>query len=143
MCGVNALEMWGAQGALTKITQGAALTNEWSNSSRFMVVSSPRQVRRGDVRGMPLVHHHDFVSDLPPRHRFGMKKFHGVLKFLRRDQVISTKQVRRCCFPVIFHAGAPKRAGLCCVLTLVGQQRERSQGGGGSPEIFANDLPYQ
>ena len=42
---------------------------------------------------MPIIHHHDYVSDLPARHRFAMKKFHGVMKFLRKDNIVSMKQV--------------------------------------------------
>ena len=52
------------------------------------------QLCRGEISGLPILHHHDYVSDLPPRHRFAMKKFHGVMKFLRRDNVVSMKQVR-------------------------------------------------
>ncbi|ELT95017.1 hypothetical protein CAPTEDRAFT_228874 [Capitella teleta] len=42
---------------------------------------------------LPIIHHHDYVSTLPRKHRFAMRKFHGVLEYLKRDQVITMKQV--------------------------------------------------
>ena len=42
---------------------------------------------------LPFVHHHDFVSNLPPNHRFPMKKFHGIMKYLRVQNVVAMKQV--------------------------------------------------
>lgn len=43
--------------------------------------------------GLPIIHHYDYVSELPINHRFAMRKFHGVLKYLKLDHVISMKQV--------------------------------------------------
>ncbi|XP_063217477.1 uncharacterized protein SYNPCC7002_A1628-like isoform X2 [Bacillus rossius redtenbacheri] len=49
---------------------------------------------------LPIVHHHGYVCDLPPNHRFPMAKFHKVLDYLIKDgvivphnQVISPQQV--------------------------------------------------
>ena len=53
--------------------------------------------------GVPVIHHHGYVSNLPPRHRFPMRKFHGVMRYLRRDHVISMKQVNK---PEEISAGA-------------------------------------
>ena len=52
------------------------------------------QIKQMKSDGLPVVHHHGYVSDLPANHRFAMRKFHGVIKFLRKDNVISMKQVR-------------------------------------------------
>ena len=51
------------------------------------------QVTRYESKGLPIVHHYKYVSELPVGHRFAMKKFHGVLRYLRQDNVISMKQV--------------------------------------------------
>ncbi|KAK7476730.1 hypothetical protein BaRGS_00032023, partial [Batillaria attramentaria] len=50
-------------------------------------------VKRRECKGVPIVHHDKYVSELPLKHRFAMRKFHGVLRFLRTDGVISMKQV--------------------------------------------------
>ncbi|XP_046325811.2 uncharacterized protein SYNPCC7002_A1628-like isoform X1 [Haliotis rufescens] len=52
-----------------------------------------RQVKRAEMKGLPIIHHHGYVSDLPIKHRFAMRKFHGVMRYLRRDNVISSKQI--------------------------------------------------
>lgn len=52
-----------------------------------------RKVKRCECRGLPIVHHDKYVSELPLNHRFAMRKFHGVLRFLRIDDVISMKQI--------------------------------------------------
>ena len=41
------------------------------------------------LKGLPIIHHHGYVCELPPKHRFPMRKFHGVLQHLLRDGVIS------------------------------------------------------
>lgn len=51
------------------------------------------KVTRHESRGLPIVHHYKYVSELPVGHRFAMKKFHGVLRYLRRDNIISVKQI--------------------------------------------------
>ncbi|XP_030008076.1 uncharacterized protein hdac12 [Sphaeramia orbicularis] len=48
---------------------------------------------RHDSRGLPVVHHSDYVCDLPPNHRFPMGKFPRVFHFLLKDQVITEKQM--------------------------------------------------
>nr|XP_006628278.2 PREDICTED: uncharacterized protein SYNPCC7002_A1628-like [Lepisosteus oculatus] len=48
------------------------------------------------ARGLPVVHHSKYVCDLPPNHRFPMRKFPKVLNFLLKDQIITDKQV---CIP--------------------------------------------
>nr|XP_057937012.1 LOW QUALITY PROTEIN: uncharacterized protein SYNPCC7002_A1628-like [Doryrhamphus excisus] len=42
---------------------------------------------------MPIVHHDEYVCDLPANHRFPMAKFPRVLHCLIKDQIISDKQV--------------------------------------------------
>nr|CAK22358.1 class 4 HDAC protein [Platynereis dumerilii] len=42
---------------------------------------------------LPIIHHHDYVSELPKGHRFAMKKFHGVFNYLLKDNIIQMKQV--------------------------------------------------
>ncbi|OWF45289.1 uncharacterized protein LOC110457249 [Mizuhopecten yessoensis] len=51
------------------------------------------KVKRSEIVGLPIVHHHGYVSDLPIKHRFAMRKFHGVMRYLRKDNVISAKQM--------------------------------------------------
>ncbi|KAL8579941.1 hypothetical protein ACOMHN_060242 [Nucella lapillus] len=51
------------------------------------------KVKRKEFKGLPIVHHDKYVSQLPLNHRFAMRKFHGVLRFLRKDGVISMTQV--------------------------------------------------
>ncbi|KAM8854339.1 uncharacterized protein ACB058_010524 isoform 1-T1 [Synchiropus picturatus] len=51
------------------------------------------EVVRHESSGLPIVHHCGYVSELPPNHRFPMKKFPRVLHFLLKDQVITEKQV--------------------------------------------------
>ncbi|PSN50571.1 hypothetical protein C0J52_14768 [Blattella germanica] len=46
-----------------------------------------------NVKSLPIIHHHGYVCDLPPKHRFPMKKFHGVFEHLIKDGVISKDQV--------------------------------------------------
>ena len=43
--------------------------------------------------GLPIIHHVKYVSEFPIKHRFCMRKFHAVFRYLRMDQVISVKQV--------------------------------------------------
>lgn len=56
-------------------------------------IENVNKVKRLQSRGLPIVHHHGYVCDLPVSHRFAMKKFHGVMRHLRKDNVISAKQV--------------------------------------------------
>ncbi|KAK3100351.1 hypothetical protein FSP39_018565, partial [Pinctada imbricata] len=51
------------------------------------------KVKQLKSRGLPIVHHHGYVCDLPIKHRFAMKKFHGVMRYLKKDNVISSKQI--------------------------------------------------
>ena len=51
------------------------------------------QVSQQNHKGVPIVHHHGYVSDLPIGHRFAMRKFHGIFRYLKADNVISRKQV--------------------------------------------------
>ncbi|CAG0901051.1 unnamed protein product [Darwinula stevensoni] len=49
-----------------------------------------------DIQGLPIIHHPGYVCDLPPKHRFPMPKFHGVLNHLIKDGVVQpSKQVRK------------------------------------------------
>lgn len=52
-----------------------------------------QKVKRWECSGLPIVHHHKYVSELPLNHRFAMRKFHGVMRYLRTDGVISVKQI--------------------------------------------------
>ncbi|KAM8768104.1 uncharacterized protein AB9X84_019929 isoform 2-T2 [Acanthopagrus schlegelii] len=47
---------------------------------------------RPDSSGLPVVHHSQYVCDLPANHRFPMEKFPRVLHYLIQDQVITEKQ---------------------------------------------------
>ncbi|XP_036936046.1 uncharacterized protein SYNPCC7002_A1628 isoform X2 [Acanthopagrus latus] len=47
---------------------------------------------RPDSSGLPVVHHSQYVCDLPANHRFPMEKFPRVLHCLIQDQVITEKQ---------------------------------------------------
>lgn len=44
-------------------------------------------------KDLPIVHHKNYVCELPANHRFPMGKFPGVLHFLIKDQIITDKQV--------------------------------------------------
>ncbi|XP_028321485.1 uncharacterized protein hdac12 [Gouania willdenowi] len=48
---------------------------------------------RHESSGLPIVHHNQYVCELPVNHRFPMAKFPRVLHFLLKDQVITDKQV--------------------------------------------------
>lgn len=52
-----------------------------------------QKVKRLEIRGLPIIHHDGYVCDFPFKHRFAMRKFHGVLRYLRTDNVISMKQI--------------------------------------------------
>lgn len=58
---------------------------------------SSKKVTKYESKGLPIVHHYKYVSELPVGHRFAMKKFHGILRYLRQDNVISMKQVVEPC----------------------------------------------
>lgn len=51
------------------------------------------KVKRMEINGLPIIHHDGYVCEFPMKHRFAMRKFHGVLRFLKTDNVISMKQV--------------------------------------------------
>lgn len=51
------------------------------------------KVKRMEINGLPIIHHDGYVCEFPVKHRFAMRKFHGVLRFLKTDNVISMKQV--------------------------------------------------
>ncbi|XP_048777185.1 uncharacterized protein SYNPCC7002_A1628-like isoform X2 [Ostrea edulis] len=55
--------------------------------------SVPNLIKRMEVHGLPIVHHDGYVCEFPIKHRFAMRKFHGVLRHLRTDNVISMKQI--------------------------------------------------
>ena len=42
---------------------------------------------------LPLVHHHGFVCEIPPKHRFVMGKFDGLYNYLMMDRVVLPEQV--------------------------------------------------
>ncbi|XP_035828397.1 uncharacterized protein SYNPCC7002_A1628-like [Aplysia californica] len=50
-------------------------------------------VKQHKSPGLPIVHHSKYVCDFPLKHRFCMRKFHAVLRYLRSDGIISMKQV--------------------------------------------------
>ena len=43
---------------------------------------------------LPLVHHHGFVCEIPPKHRFVMGKFDGLYNYLMMDRVLAPEQVK-------------------------------------------------
>ncbi|XP_026149855.1 uncharacterized protein SYNPCC7002_A1628 [Mastacembelus armatus] len=51
------------------------------------------ELARHESSGLPIVHHSSYVCDLPPEHRFPMRKFPRVFHFLIKDQVITERQV--------------------------------------------------
>ncbi|KAG7243075.1 hypothetical protein INR49_016450 [Caranx melampygus] len=51
------------------------------------------EIVRHESSGLPVVHHRNYVCDLPPNHRFPMGKFPRVFHFLLKDQVITERQV--------------------------------------------------
>ncbi|TKS80782.1 Histone deacetylase 11 [Collichthys lucidus] len=48
---------------------------------------------RPESSGLPIIHHSQYVCELPAKHRFPMNKFPRVFHFLLQDQVITEKQV--------------------------------------------------
>lgn len=46
-----------------------------------------------EIHGLPIIHHDGYVCAFPIKHRFAMRKFHGVLRHLRTDNVVSMKQI--------------------------------------------------
>lgn len=48
-----------------------------------------------DSPPLPIIHHHGFVCEIPPNHRFVMGKFDGLFNFLMKDGVIGSEQVVR------------------------------------------------
>lgn len=71
----------------------------FSESLRVKVAAAATSCRsvhaevRRESSGLPVVHHSEYVCDLPANHRFPMGKFPRVLHFLLKDQVITEKQV--------------------------------------------------
>ncbi|XP_067010721.1 uncharacterized protein SYNPCC7002_A1628 [Anabrus simplex] len=45
------------------------------------------------LKGLPTIHHHGYVCELPPNHRFPMAKFHKVLECLLADGIVESSQV--------------------------------------------------
>ncbi|KAJ9601392.1 hypothetical protein L9F63_000416 [Diploptera punctata] len=41
------------------------------------------------IKGLPIIHHDGYVCELPPKHRFPMRKFHGVFEHLLKDGIIN------------------------------------------------------
>ncbi|XP_054258213.1 uncharacterized protein SYNPCC7002_A1628-like [Macrosteles quadrilineatus] len=54
-----------------------------------MTLSAKQLEQIKKLRGLPIVHHHGYVCDLPPNHRFPMAKFHKVFDFLLRDWIVN------------------------------------------------------
>ncbi|KAJ8028529.1 Histone deacetylase 11 [Holothuria leucospilota] len=46
-------------------------------------------------KNLPIIHHEDYVCDLPPNHRFPMPKFSKIYECLLKDGVIGKEQVSR------------------------------------------------
>lgn len=63
------------------------------NQSSLVSSDLINKVKQLKTTGVPIVHHHGYVCDLPINHRFAMRKFHGVMRYLRMDNVISSKQI--------------------------------------------------
>ena len=49
--------------------------------------------RRERHHSLPIVHHHGFVCEIPPKHRFVMGKFDGLFNYLMMDGVVTNGQV--------------------------------------------------
>ena len=49
--------------------------------------------RRRGRKSLPIVHHHGFVCEIPPNHRFVMGKFDGLYNYLMMDGVVEKEQV--------------------------------------------------
>lgn len=70
----------------------------WTWQTRALIICDltvnplTSQVRRESSR-LPIVHHSQYVCELPPNHRFPMGKFPRVLRSLIKDQVITEEQV--------------------------------------------------
>nr|CAD7417517.1 unnamed protein product [Timema poppensis] len=60
------------------------------HANELLTESSQTTLQR--LTGLPIVHHHGYVCELPPNHRFPMPKFHKVLEFLIKDNVISREK---------------------------------------------------
>jgi len=43
--------------------------------------------------GLPIIHHHGLVCEIPPTHRFVMGKFDGLFNYLMKDGVVDSRQV--------------------------------------------------
>ena len=50
-------------------------------------------MKKMEIHGLPIIHHDGYVCAFPIKHRFAMRKFHGVLRHLRTDNVVSMKQI--------------------------------------------------
>ena len=61
----------------------------------FGLESTAEFLRLRGRRLLPIVHHHGFVCQIPPNHRFVMGKFDGLLNHLMVDGVVDEKQVKR------------------------------------------------
>merc|ERR1712142_23888 len=51
--------------------------------------------RRERHHSLPIVHHHGFVCEIPPKHRFVMGKFDGLFNYLMMDGVVTNGQLVR------------------------------------------------
>ncbi|KAL3878650.1 hypothetical protein ACJMK2_030981 [Sinanodonta woodiana] len=75
-----------SQQNLSRFIRRCSTVNSEENSFKTMI-------KRLESKGLPIVHHHGYVCDLPVNHQFPMKKFHGVMHHLKVDNVISMRQV--------------------------------------------------
>nr|CAD7400423.1 unnamed protein product [Timema cristinae] len=67
-----------------------SLSCEKTHTNELLTESSQTTLQR--LTGLPIVHHHGYVCELPHNHRFPMPKFHKVLEFLIKDNVISREK---------------------------------------------------
>ncbi|XP_039275974.1 uncharacterized protein SYNPCC7002_A1628-like [Nilaparvata lugens] len=78
--------------SLTKCKQ--TIFTSASTLNKIDLKSQEWHRRLDKIYGLPIIHHHGYVCELPPNHRFPMKKFHKVIDYLVSDRVIDrNKQV--------------------------------------------------
>uniref|UniRef100_A0A1B6MPN6 Histone deacetylase domain-containing protein n=1 Tax=Graphocephala atropunctata TaxID=36148 RepID=A0A1B6MPN6_9HEMI len=62
--------------------------NRSYSESKVWPMTDKQQDQIYRLKGLPIIHHHGYVCDLPPKHRFPMPKFHKVFDFLEKDGII-------------------------------------------------------
>ncbi|KAG8255848.1 hypothetical protein J6590_082772 [Homalodisca vitripennis] len=63
-----------------------------SCKQKTWLLTEKQQNQVSHLKGLPIIHHDGYVCQLPPKHRFPMRKFDEVFKILEKDGIISKER---------------------------------------------------